>query len=307
MEWHTRKEFYNSDGSEIVEEQFYVYFSCLCIGQSNGVIQRGHERASSRKGFKDINFSKICENSADKTERLLDSALPPKGRFVVIMDNEMTGVFSHEAIGHACEGDSIIERESILRDKLGKKIGNELVSIVDNPTADGFGNYAYDDEGVKAKPAMLIKQGVLKGFMTSRETAHELKLEANGHARAMDFANYPIIRMSNTHFLPGKVKKDELFDVQHAIYVKGMKGGSVDIFTGGYMFKAEEAWEIKNSSKEKSFRDVTLIGNILETLNGVDLVASDFSTNPGFCGKMGQEAPVSDGGPHIRVKTIVLG
>jgi len=305
-ESHIRKEFYNSEGSEILEDQTHLYFSCICVARRNGVIQRGHERASSLVDFHQLNYDQICETASQKAERLLDALPPPKGRFTVIMDNEMTGVFSHEAIGHACEGDSIIERESILKDKLGKQIGNENITILDNPTVPDFGNYQYDEEGRPGKPALLIKDGVLKGYLTSREIAEELRHESNGHARAMDYAHVPIIRMSNTHFLPGKMKKEELFDGS-AIYVKGMQGGSVDIFTGSYMFKAEEAWEIKNGDQKQLFRDVTLMGSILQTLNDVEAIARDFATNPGFCGKLGQSVPVSDGGPHIRVKNMALG
>lgn len=307
MENFITNEFYNSEGSEVIQEQFHSYFSCLCISQKNGIIQQGHERDSSTNSFNKLKLDQTCSKAAEKAERMLDAKLPPKGRFTAILDNEMTGVFSHEALGHACEGDSITERESILHGKLGKKIGNKLVNITDNPCAQGFGHYTYDDEGVKAQSVELIQRGVLKNYLNSRETAHELKHLPNGHARAMGYDHVPIVRMSNTHFLPGKTKKQELFDLSYAIYVKGMKGGSVDIFSGGFMFKAEEAYEIKDGSKEQLLRDVTLTGNILETLHNVDVVANDFAINPGFCGKMGQNVPVSDGGPHIRVKNMTLG
>ncbi|MFH1261249.1 MAG: metallopeptidase TldD-related protein, partial [Candidatus Micrarchaeota archaeon] len=74
-----------------------------------------------------------------------------------------------------------------------------------------------------------------------------------------------------------------------------------------FMFKAEEAYEIKNSEKGKLMHDVTITGNILETLKNVECVGKDFGTSPGICGKSGQEAPVSDGGPHIRLKDVAIG
>lgn len=304
-------EFYNAHGSEILEERFHAYFSCQCVAREGGNLQKGHSRVSSTRRFNDLPLAKTCSDAAQKAERMLKAAPPPRGRFTVILDNEMTGVFSHEAVGHACEGDSILERESILRDKLGARIGNELVTIIDNPVADGaaegFGRYAYDEEGIAGQPSVLVEKGVLKGYLHSRETAHELHHAPNGHARAMDHAHPPVVRMSNTYFQPGPMPRDELFDVPSAIYVKGMKGGSVDIFAGNFMFKAEEAYEVKKGRIGRLLRDVTLTGNILETLHSVEAVADDFATNPGYCGKMGQDVPVSDGGPHIRVKNVALG
>ncbi|VVC03756.1 Zinc metalloprotease TldD [Candidatus Bilamarchaeum dharawalense] len=302
-----KKEFYNSQGSEIIEERLYTYVSCTAIAKSEGLIQRGSERAWSRSGFGKINLQEIAEEAKNKAIRLLTAGPPPKGRFTVVLDPEMTGVFSHEAVGHACEADSVVDRESILAGKLGKKIGNELVTIVDDPTANDFGGYRYDDEGVEARPATLIDKGILKTFMNSMETAQELGLELNGHTRAGEYSEVPIIRMSNTYFQKGDSTLNDVFDVRDGVYLKGMRGGSVDIFSGGFMFKAEEAYEIKNGEKQKIMRDVTISGNILQTMLDVECVGNDFGTSPGICGKMGQEAPVSDGGPHIRIKNVAIG
>ena len=221
----------------------------------------------------------------------------------------MTGVFSHEAVGHACEADSVIERESILADRMGKKVGNELVTIVDDPGADDFGRYAYDDEGVEARPVTLVEKGVLKGFLNSMETAHTLtgSPRLNGHARADGYSSAPIVRMSNTYFQKGASKMDEVFDVKAGIYLRGMKGGSVDIFSGGFMFKAEEAYMIRDGQKTDLLRDVTITGNILQTMLDVECVGNDWGIGPGVCGKFAQEAPVSDGGPHIRVRNVAIG
>jgi TldD protein len=302
-----RKEFYNSRGSEIVQENAYTFLSCSCIAKDGPVMQKGSDRSSSRKGFAGLKLQETAIEAKDKALRLLGAAPPPRGRFTVVFDHEMTGVFAHEALGHACEADSVLEKESILTDKLGKRIGNELVTVVDDPTADDFGRYAYDDEGVAGKPAMLIEKGVLKSYLNSIETSHALNLTFNGHARADGYSQAPIVRMSNTYFQRGTSKEDEVFDIRSGYYLKGMKGGSVDIFSGGFMFKSEEAYEIKDGKKAGLIRDVTITGNILQTMLDVECVGDDFGTSPGICGKFSQDAPVSDGGPHIRVKNVAIG
>ncbi|MBI5046901.1 TldD/PmbA family protein [Candidatus Micrarchaeota archaeon] len=269
-------------------------------------MQRGSERAWSRTGFGGIDLE-IANAAAKKAVKMLSATTPPKGRFSVVLDPEMTGVFSHEAVGHASEADSIIDRESILADKKGKKVGNEMVTIIDDPSANDFGSYVYDDEGVRGRATTIVKNGIVSGFLTSKETAHALKLDLNGHARAEAYDKVPIVRMSNTYFQKGKYSVDDVFDVKQGIYLKGMKGGSVDIFSGGFMFKAEEAYSINNGEKGKLMRDVTISGNILETLNQVEAVGNDFGTSPGICGKFGQGVPVSDGGPHIRIKNVTIG
>jgi TldD protein len=299
-------EFHNSEGSEIIQETGYTYLSCSSIAKDGRILQRGSERAWSGKNFNDIDLVKTAIGSREKALRLVKAAPPPKGRFTVALDPEMTGVLSHEALGHACEADAIADEESILAGKIGQEIGCELVTIADDPTAKDFGHYEYDDEGVKAQKAVLLERGVLKGFMSSRETAGRLGIPLNGHARAQDFSSVPVVRMSNTYFQKGETPLEEIFDF-NGVYLKGMRGGSVDTFSGGFMFKAEEAYMVSKGEKGKIMRDVTITGNILQTLMDVEAVGNDFGTSPGMCGKFGQEAPVSDGGPHIRIRNVAIG
>ncbi len=302
-----KKRFINSEGTDITQDVPYTYLSCSAVAKANGVIQKGYETDASRKGFKKINLYDTAKTAGEKAEMMLNAKLPPKGRFTVILDPEMTGVFVHEAIGHAVEADSVVERESILAKKRGKRIGSEIVTIYDDPTSDYFGSYGFDDEGMKAKKVMIIEDGVLKNYINSRETAKKLDDEPNGHARASSFDAVPVVRMSNTFMKPGKQSMNDVFDVKEAIYMKGMTGGSVDTFSGGFMFKAEEAYMIKNGEKQTLLRDATLSGNILKTMKNVCAVGKDFGTSPGICGKMGQRVPVSDGGPHIRVNNMMVG
>lgn len=301
------KIFLSSEGACIVEKQSYVYFSSTSIAKEGVQVQRGTERIPSRTGYESLDFISAAEKARKSAEALLKSEPPPKGRFQVIMDPEMTGVFSHEALGHASEADSVVERESLLRGKLGEKIGTEKVTITDDPVRDSFGQYFFDDEGVKSQPVAIVEKGVLKNYLHSRSSAFALKSKSNGHARAqgVDFA--PIVRMSNTIFSGGRESEKDVFDVREGIYAIGMKGGSVDIFSGDFMFAAKEAYLVRHGSREKFLRDVTISGNILETLGKVESVGKDFGTSPGFCGKMGQSAPVSDGGPHIRVAEMRVG
>ncbi|VVB98116.1 Zinc metalloprotease TldD [uncultured archaeon] len=304
---NVEKTFVSSEGARIAQKQSYVYFAATSIAKEGAQIQRGIDRLASRTGYEKMDFIKAAQEARESAERLLKSEPPPRGRFPVIMNPEMTGVFSHEAVGHASEGDSIVERESVFAGKLGKKLGSEKVSITDDPAFNDFGQYSYDDEGVKAQSVPIIEAGVLSNYLHSRQSAFSLKAPSNGHARAQGYDFAPIVRMSNTLFSKGGESESEVFDVKEGLYAIGMKGGSVDIFSGDFMFAAKEAWLVKNGSKEKFLRDVTISGNILETLARVESVGKDWGTSPGFCGKFAQSAPVSDGGPHIRVSELKIG
>jgi len=307
LDSNAKKEFYSSEGAEITQVMGHTYVSCSVAAGIGDKIIRGMETAGTTTGFRAIDVCEIAKVSREKALKLLGAPSAPKGRFTAVFDPEMAGVFAHEALGHASEADSIVDRESILSGKQGKKIGSELISIADDPDTRHFGGYFFDDEGVEAKRTVILDKGVLCGFLNSRETAYETKGKPNGHARAMGFDEVPVVRMSNTFIARGKHPMDEVFEVKHGVYLKGMKGGSVDIFSGGFMFKAEEAYEIKDGELGPALRDAAISGNILSTLRHVEAVGKDFGTSVGMCGKGGQDVPVSDGGPHIRVKNVMVG
>ena len=74
------------------------------------------------------------------------------------------------------------------------------------------------------------------------------------------------------------------------------------------MFKCDEAYAIRHGEIGERYRDASLSGVILEVLNNVTGVADDFMVgDPGYCGKAGQSARISDGGPHLRVADVVVG
>ena len=225
---------------------------------------------------------------------MLEAKPATSGNFPVIADPELTGVLVHEALGHAVEGDLILQNDSILKDKIGSQIASDIVNIFDDGSLkEGFGYYPYDVEGVKTAPNQLVKDGKLVSLLNSRETASKLNMKSSGNARS-SIADQPIVRMSNTFLQPGDNTFEELIeDIPDGIYLKGSSGGHVDSGNGG---------EITTP-----LRDVSLSGNILETLKNIDAIGNDFKLSVGFCGKDGQTAPVSDGGPHTRILNALVG
>ncbi|HHY00369.1 MAG TPA: TldD/PmbA family protein [Methanothermobacter sp.] len=302
--------FLNSEGSSIKMEENRVALFLNAVAASENSIQFGHKSTGGAKGFEAIekeDLELMGRTTASKAIRLLDANIPPSGRFPIIMDSELTGVFIHEAVGHASEADLILQNDSILKGNIGTQIGSPLVTIIDDASMDAFGYYAYDAEGVKVSKNVLVDEGKLVSLLSSRETAAKLNIKSSGNARS-GIGDQPIVRMSNTYLKPGKMSFDELVeDIKNGIYLKGSRGGQVDTGKGVFQFNAAESFMIENGQVTDPLRDVSLSGNILEILQKVDAVGSDFHMGVGFCGKAGQTAPVGDGGPHTRVSEATVG
>lgn len=252
----------------------------------------------------------LGEQAQQAALRLLTAKRAPSGKLPLIADRDLTGVYIHEALGHPCEADLVAAGDSCLDGKLGQKIGNEIVTVVDDPTMmGGYGAYPVDDEGVNTRAKVLIQNGVLTEYLNHRETAHHFGVEPNAGARAQDGLHHPMVRMSNTMIQGGShADMDELMeDIDHGVFACGTRGGQVDTGRGSFQFAAQEAWLIENGELTTPLKDVSVSGLTLEILKNVDGLTKDARlASPGFCGK-GQTVPVGDGGPIMRIREALVG
>jgi TldD protein len=99
-------------------------------------------------------------------------------------------------------------------------------------------------------------------------------------------------------------------DIEDGYYVKGSRGGmtNLDMFT----FSAGEAYRIEKGQLGGKVRDLTLTGNVFETMKSIDAIGNDLfiygKGGRGGCGKEGQSPlPVGLGGPHIRIRNVIVG
>ena len=303
----------NSFGSMIRTREWWTLASCNAWARSEGVLQRGHDVVGNVGGYEVVRTeaaSMIGVRAAEQAVRLLDSKPVPAGRFTCVLDNKMTGLLAHEALGHACEADAVLAGASVLEGLEGKKIASDIVTLVDDPTVpDTFGYFSYDWEGVKSSKHTLIDRGVLSGLMNNLETSSRMGSPPNGASRAETFSAPPIIRMSNTYIAAGDRTRDELIsEVKDGILIQGAQYGYVEPAKGQFMFKCAEAYRIEGGEVGQRYRDAILSGLVLEALHGVTGVADDFVlTDPGYCGKAGQDARTTDGGPHIRIENVLVG
>ena len=305
--------FANTEGTYVEEEVPDVNLIAAAIGRDGDIVQTASERGGGIDGFQSVEkFHDKARAAAQKAVELLAAPPVTGAKYTVVTDPILTGVFTHEAFGHLSESDFVYENprmQEIMT--LGKRFGSADLNIIDDGTVPGgLGTHPYDYEGVPTRKNYLIKQGILVGRLHSRETAAKLKEPVSGNARAVHFQHPPIVRMTNTYIEQGTVPFDEMIKgIKLGVYALNAIGGetAMEMFT----FSAGYGYMIRNGQVAELVRDVTLTGNVFETLHNIDQIGNDLgwdSNGPGGCGKNDQ-APlrVGLGGPHIRIQNCVVG
>ncbi|MBU0701301.1 TldD/PmbA family protein [bacterium] len=307
-----KKYLLTSEGTYISQQGVFCGISLAAIAKEGNNIQQSHFSTGDFRGYAQVEgLEDRAESVAKAAVDLLSAEQISGGKYTVIIDPKLCGVFVHEAFGHLSEADFLYENPHLQElMPLGARFGADDLSIVDFPGLEGeAGYYPYDDEGVPGTKTYLIKDGILSNRLHCRETAAVMNEPLSGNARAIDYAHEPIVRMSNTYLEPRGCRFEEMFEgVSHGIYAKGAIGGmtNCEMFT----FSAEEAFLIENGKITKPLREVVLTGNVFETLSNIDAIGDDvvFYGGLGGCGKAGQSPlPVSTGGPHIRVQNVTIG
>lgn len=259
--------------------------------------------------------------SLQKLEPILDelhghlqakcSAVPAKGgEHTIVLSPELAGMLAHEAMGHPCEADLVLSG-SVTGNLVGQPVASELITMVDfahsyNGEELMIPVYA-DDEGTEAIDALLIENGIMRHFMTSRETAARLGIQSTGNARAYTFKDEPLVRMRNTAILPGtSTLEDMIGEVEDGYYLMKTGNGQADSTTE-FMFGIDLAYEIRNGKLGRAITDTTVSGTAINMLKTVDAVSRDMHwTCSGYCGKK-QPMVVSMGGPAIRARAHLGG
>ncbi len=302
----------NSMGFSSEEERPYFTIMVNLVGERNGVIQTFRESYGGTFVFKGDMREEIegrFIKAAEKLKKLLSAPPSPHGEMAVVIAGEAGGTMIHEAVGHGLEADLVYKGVSVYKNRLGEKVANSKITVVDDPTIPGMrGSYKFDDEGTRSRRNVLIEKGILKGYLSDLRHLKKVKGALPGNGRRESYRHPPIPRMSNTFIEKGSDDPGEIIkSVDKGIYVVRMGGGQVNTVNGDFVFEVMEGYLIEKGSVGEMVRGATLLGNGPKVLEEIDMVGDDLGFSIGTCGKDGQGVPISDGQPTLRIPRILVG
>lgn len=304
----------NSEGLSAGDTRPMVKLVVKALAEKKDRWESGFSGGGGRVGLeyfaRELTPEAIGQEAAHEACLLLEAIDPPAGEMPVVLASGHSGVLIHEAVGHLLEADFVRKKTSIFWNKLGKKVGSEQLTIYDDPTIPGFrGSYNIDDEGYHPQKTLLVEKGVVQGFLQDRLSARLMKQQLNGHGRRQDFSNWPLPRMGNTYIDRGEYSTEEIIrSVRKGFYVSRLSGGQVED-SGQFTFSVTLGFMIENGQIGRPVKQATLIGTNLDILQKVEMVGSDleFGWQTGTCSKEGQDVPVADGCPTIKIARMTVG
>jgi TldD protein len=242
-----------------------------------------------------------------------------------ILEGKAAAVFFHEIFGHRVEGHR--QKDDTQGQTFAKKIGEPVmpafISVFDDPTIrklgaqDLNGFYSFDDEGVAAQRAILVENGVMKGFLLGRTPTRGFT-RSNGHGRRQE-GRRVVPRQANLVVQPSTVvSKQALVERLRAetrkqgraygLRFTDIEGGFTSTGRGGpQAFKVLPLMVYKvfvDGRPDELIRGADLVGTPLTSLTKILAAADDYGIFNGYCGAESGMVPVSGISPSLLVEQL---
>jgi PmbA protein len=174
-------------------------------------------------------------------------------------------------------GKEVYKGSSPIATRVGEKLFDEKVTVVDDGTINGkFASAAYDDEGIPHRRNVLIEKGVLNGFVYDLKTAAQSKVESTGNASRGLF-NPPQPSFTNFIIQPDETPlQDILASIDEGILVEDLLGiGQGNIISGAFSNPLALAFKIEKGQIVGRVKDLSIAGNVYDLLKHVGAVSKE--------------------------------
>jgi PmbA protein len=252
----------------------YCSVSAVPVATQNGSMERDYWFTIARnyKGLEDAET--VGRKAAERAIRRLGAVKVETQRAPVIFEPRI----SRSLLGNifeAVDGRAIYRKASFLAGKLGEKIADERITLIDDGTIPGlFGSSPFDDEGVPTRRTPVIERGVLKNYLLNTYTARKLDMKTTGNASRGITGNAGIGH-GNFFLEAGEHSQEEIIrSVKNGFFVTELIGSGVNIVTGDYSRGAVGMW-IRDGEFAFPVSEVTIAGTLQEMLNGIAEIGND--------------------------------
>ena len=266
----------NSKGLDKEDTQNFAYAYVAALSAEKDDKRMGMDFHITRN-FDEFDPKKMAKESVKKSTDLLDGKPAETGKYAVVFNNEMMATMLATFSG-IFNAKSVQEGRSLLKGKIGQKIANEKVTIVDDGLhPDGFSTSAFDSEGYPTERTVLIENGVLKSFLHNTITAMKDGVKSTGNG-SRGYKGTLGISTSNFIIEAGEHKEANLFakhdKIIEIVSLQGMHSGA-NAISGDFSLGAQGfLWE--NGKRVHSLKPFTVSGNFLQMLSGVEAIADNF-------------------------------
>lgn len=269
----------NSRGFVGEYRKSYCSVAAMPIAQDASGMQRDHWSSSARSLKRLESPESVGKEAARRALLRLNARRVKTQTATMVFPPEI----ARSIIGNifeAANGDAIYRHATFFDGKLGERVANENITVIDDgtmmlePGLAGFGTLPFDGEGLPMQRTVLVEKGILKNYVLNTYTARKLGMQSTGNA-SRGLAGAPGIGAGNFYLEPGTQTQQEILsEVQNGLYVIETLGSGVNLVTGDYSQGASGLW-IENGEFTGAVEEITIAGNLKDMYANIVAIGND--------------------------------
>ena len=306
--WTTasKQAYFTADGGDVRQEFHFVVPNLSATAYAKGETQTrthaGRYNGFCRQGGLEILDAFGLKGAgrvvAEGALELLAAPNCPSATMDALLMPDQMMLQIHESIGHPLELDRILGDERnfagtsfVTLDMFGSyRYGSDLLDVTHDPTRpEQYASYGWDDDGLAAQKAFLIRGGILERPLGGAISQKRAGLAGVANTRACAWNRAPIDRMANLNVEPGESTLDELIaSIDHGVMMRTNVSWSIDDSRNKFQFGCEWGRMIRGGKlaevvKNPNYRGIS--ATFWRSLSGVGDESTFQVMGTPFCGK----------------------
>lgn len=255
-----------SNGFEASESSSRVTLSTIISVQGDGDARPMDGWGQTRLFFNDLPWQGVGDVALQRALRKLGQHPVPTGNYTIVVESPVANSLLSPLFS-AMSGQALQQHSSFLENKLGEKIGSNLLDIVDNPHIPGTRGATYFDyDGAATQPRKLFDKGTLCTYFI--DTPMSIKL---GMAPTTQGIHHVILSPSKSSL------HDVLCHQDECILITDFNGGNCNPVTGHFSYGIE-GFLCRKGVYVQSVSGMNITGNMLDLWQHLVEVANDADT-----------------------------
>lgn len=265
----------NSKGIDVHTRGTYFSGSVVAVAEEDGDSQMGWDARMSRF-FKDIDPAVIGFDAGKRAVSILNADNAKTVKCPVVLENLVVMEFLG-TLASSFKGDNVFKGKSMLKDKLGKGVFSDKLSIVDNGLLKrGWGSSPFDSEGSPSCITPLVIKGVVTNFLYDTYWARRAGKTPTGNGVRGGIKDAVGIGTSNFFIEEGKKSFDDLLiSMDDGIVITDVMGThTIDAISGDFSLGAT-GFRVKGGVITNPLKGMAIAGNLIDMFTKIEEVGSD--------------------------------
>lgn len=233
------------------------------IAKRDGAMERDYESRSARRAQDLLSPPEIGRQAGERAAARLGAKKLASGKRPVLFEPRCaTGFIS--AFISAISGPAIARGTSFLRDKMGERVFDETITLIEDPFRPwSHGARAHDGEGVAVRRRALIDKGDLTTWLLNAASARQLGLDLTGHG-SRRLGAPPGVATANVHLEPGADSPEAMIAaMKSGLFVTEMFGPSLNPNTGDWSVGVA-GYAVEDGERAHPVSEITVAGNLVD-------------------------------------------